>query len=143
MLFTTLKFQVAYPPYKEREPHYNYAPSNEDWEKVKKICPFLEPTDVCEENIEKVKTSLQMLYDEYVEMTKEEAGTDASGEEDGGCNPSSSHGSTSSVVAEFDQIISIVRKNEAVPPSKFELQTYLEEWCKHFLVLWSGGKIIP
>ncbi|KAH6796716.1 hypothetical protein C2S52_021270 [Perilla frutescens var. hirtella] len=96
---------------------------------VVNICfPLIyKPTDVCEENIEKVKTSLQMLYDEYVKMAKEEAGTDVSGEGDGGCNPSSSHGSNSSVVTGFDQITSIVPKNEAVSPTKSELQTYLEE----------------
>ncbi|WOK98155.1 zinc finger BED domain-containing protein RICESLEEPER 2-like [Canna indica] len=37
MLSTTLKFKVVFPGYKEREPHYKYAPSEEDWKKVEKI----------------------------------------------------------------------------------------------------------
>ncbi|WOL20702.1 zinc finger BED domain-containing protein RICESLEEPER 2-like [Canna indica] len=31
MLSTALKFKIVFPAYKEREPHYNYAPSEEDW----------------------------------------------------------------------------------------------------------------
>ncbi|XP_028778035.1 zinc finger BED domain-containing protein RICESLEEPER 2-like [Neltuma alba] len=42
MLSTALKFKVVFPAYKEREPHYNYAPSEEDWNKVEKICKLLE-----------------------------------------------------------------------------------------------------
>ncbi|XP_028794391.1 zinc finger BED domain-containing protein RICESLEEPER 2-like [Neltuma alba] len=42
MLSTALKFKVVFPDYKEREPHYNYAPSEEDWNKVEKICKLLE-----------------------------------------------------------------------------------------------------
>ncbi|XP_061348150.1 zinc finger BED domain-containing protein RICESLEEPER 1-like [Gastrolobium bilobum] len=42
MLFITCKFKDVFPEYKEREPHYNYLPSNEDWEKVEKVCNLLE-----------------------------------------------------------------------------------------------------
>ncbi|XP_058750244.1 zinc finger BED domain-containing protein RICESLEEPER 2-like [Vicia villosa] len=42
MLSAALKFKIAFPSYKEREPHYKYAPSTEDWENVEKVCQFLE-----------------------------------------------------------------------------------------------------
>ena len=42
MLSSTLKFKIAFPAYKEREPHYDYAPSPEDWGKVEKVCRLLE-----------------------------------------------------------------------------------------------------
>ncbi|XP_015966774.1 zinc finger BED domain-containing protein RICESLEEPER 2-like [Arachis duranensis] len=41
MLSVALKFKSVFPVYKEREPHYNYEPSSEDWRKVEKICKFL------------------------------------------------------------------------------------------------------
>ena len=37
-----MKFKIAFSAYKEREPHYDYAPSYEDWEKVEKVCQLLE-----------------------------------------------------------------------------------------------------
>lgn len=42
MLFTALKFKLAFADYQEREPHYGFEPSQEDWEKVEKICKLLE-----------------------------------------------------------------------------------------------------
>ena len=42
MLSAALKFKNVFPAYKEREPYYNYAPSEEDWKKVEKICKLLE-----------------------------------------------------------------------------------------------------
>ncbi|XP_073098901.1 zinc finger BED domain-containing protein RICESLEEPER 2-like [Elaeis guineensis] len=42
MLSSALKFKIAFPAYKEREPHYDYAPSPEDRKKVEKVCQLLE-----------------------------------------------------------------------------------------------------
>ncbi|KAH1147900.1 hypothetical protein GYH30_042844 [Glycine max] len=42
MLSTALKFKTAFASYKEREPHYNYAPSLEEWNQVEKVCKLLE-----------------------------------------------------------------------------------------------------
>lgn len=42
MLSSALKFKIVFPAYKEREPHYGFAPSHEDWEKVEKVCKLLE-----------------------------------------------------------------------------------------------------
>ncbi|KAH1061081.1 hypothetical protein GYH30_004536 [Glycine max] len=42
MFSTTLKFKIAFASYKEKEPHYNYAPSLEEWNQVEKVCKLLE-----------------------------------------------------------------------------------------------------
>lgn len=42
MLFSALKFKIVFSSYKKREPHYGFAPSHEDWEKVEKVCKLLE-----------------------------------------------------------------------------------------------------
>ena len=42
MLSTALKFKVVFSAYGEQDPLYTYALSNEDWEKVLKICKLLE-----------------------------------------------------------------------------------------------------
>lgn len=77
--------------------------------------------------VDKVMTSLKKVYEEYVEMAKEESTTNISGERDSEDNSSFSRDGNSSVVTGFDQIMSIVRTKVAVPPSKSELQTYLDE----------------
>jgi len=41
MLSTTLNFKIVFSTYAEREAHYTYAPSTEDWEKVNKVCKLL------------------------------------------------------------------------------------------------------
>jgi hypothetical protein len=42
MLSTALNFKTAFAAYKEREPHYDFAPSLEEWNKVEKVCKLLE-----------------------------------------------------------------------------------------------------
>ncbi|XP_075491715.1 zinc finger BED domain-containing protein RICESLEEPER 1-like isoform X4 [Primulina tabacum] len=42
MLSTALKFKDVFPRYQQRDPTYNYLPSDEDWEKVIVVCSFLE-----------------------------------------------------------------------------------------------------
>ncbi|XP_010917997.1 zinc finger BED domain-containing protein RICESLEEPER 2-like [Elaeis guineensis] len=185
ILSSALKFKIAFSAYKEREPHYDYAPSPEDWEKVEKVYQLLEvfslathiissseyPTanlylaevyrvkevidaaardwdffikemakpmkekfdkywgkcneTEAEKNVNKVHTALQVLYDEYVNLSREkpsscEVNTD-------GSNSLSTAVSKSSFTTEFDQIMSIVHEKEAVPPLKSELESYLEE----------------
>ncbi|XP_057444605.1 zinc finger BED domain-containing protein RICESLEEPER 2-like [Lotus japonicus] len=215
MLSTSLKFKTAFAAYKEREPHYVYSPSLEDWSKVEKICKLLEvfdlathvisgseyptanlylaevwrvkqvidnasededdfmremaapmkekfdkywgecnllmtiasvldprckfhivdicfpliykPENVAMENISKVRTSLEKLYDEYVSMSIEESSFVAANSNDGGNNVTSSTESGSSFVTGFDQIMNLVREKEAVPPMKSELQAYFDE----------------
>ncbi|XP_031270899.1 zinc finger BED domain-containing protein RICESLEEPER 2-like isoform X2 [Pistacia vera] len=41
MLATALKFKEVFARFKEREPHYNFWPNLEDWEKVEKVCEIL------------------------------------------------------------------------------------------------------
>ena len=215
MLSAALKFKIVFPAYKEREPHYTYEPSQEDWRKVEKVCQLLEvftlathvisgndyptanlylpevwrvkqvidkaaededyfmremaaamkvkfdkywgecnllmaiasvldprckfhvvnycfpliykPEYVAKENVDMVMTSLEMLYEEYVELSKEEASASASGEVDNSGNHSSSLVPSSGIVTGFDQIMSIVRERQAIPPMKSELEVYLEE----------------
>lgn len=42
MLSTALKFKIVFSTYKEREHHYDHAPSFEEWDKVEKVCKLLE-----------------------------------------------------------------------------------------------------
>lgn len=42
MLSTALKFKIVFSTNKEREPHYDHAPSFEEWDKVEKVCKLLE-----------------------------------------------------------------------------------------------------
>ncbi|XP_073062866.1 zinc finger BED domain-containing protein RICESLEEPER 2-like isoform X6 [Primulina eburnea] len=42
MLSTALEFKDVFPRYQQRDPTYNYLPSDEDWEKVIVVCSFLE-----------------------------------------------------------------------------------------------------
>ncbi|KAH1243374.1 Zinc finger BED domain-containing protein RICESLEEPER 1 [Glycine max] len=80
---------------------------------------------VAKENIKKVRESLEKLYDEYVTLSLEES---SSMEVDNGDNnPTSSTSSNSSFMSGFDQILSMVREKEAVPPMKSELHAYLDE----------------
>ncbi|XP_027337090.1 zinc finger BED domain-containing protein RICESLEEPER 2-like [Abrus precatorius] len=215
MLSAALKFKIVFPPYKKREPHYTYEPSQEDWEKVEKVCQLLEvfnlathvisssdypttnlylpkvwrvkqvvdkaaededyfmremavamkvkfdkywgecnlliaiasvldprcklyvvnycfpliykPEYVAKENVDMVMTSLEMLYEEYVQLSKEETFASISGEVDNSGNNSSSNVPSSGLVTGFDQIMSIVREKQAIPPMKYELEVYLEE----------------
>ncbi|XP_028796353.1 zinc finger BED domain-containing protein RICESLEEPER 2-like, partial [Neltuma alba] len=213
MLSTALKFKVVFPAYKEREPHYNYAPSEEDWNKVEKICKLLKvfnlathvisgseyptanlylpevwrvkqvidnaiedddffitdmassmkekfdkywgecnmlmaiasvldprcklyvvnycfpliykPDYVASENVDKVVSSMKTMYDEYIGMYKGE--TTMGNELVNASNNSPVNVSGSSIVTGFDQIMSIVREKQAIPPMKSELEAYLEE----------------
>ncbi|CAJ2643299.1 unnamed protein product [Trifolium pratense] len=213
MLSIALKFKIAFAAYKEREPHYDLAPSPEEWNKVEKVCKLLEvfnrathvisgseyptanlylsevwkvkqildnadedadlfmremanpmkikfdkywgecnllmsiasvldprckfhmvricfPTlykskEVADANIKKVKCSLEQLYDEYVALSLEESSATAN--LDSTSNPSSSQANVAVVRTGFDEIMSIIQENEAIPPKKSELQDYLDE----------------
>ncbi|CAJ2652666.1 unnamed protein product [Trifolium pratense] len=213
MLSIALKFKIAFAAYKEREPHYDLAPSPEEWNKVEKVCKLLEvfnrathvisgseyptanlylsevwkvkqildnadedadlfmremanpmkikfdkywgecnllmsiasvldprckfhmvricfPTlykskEVADANIKKVKCSLEQLYDEYVALSLEESSATAN--LDSTSNPSSSQANAAVVRTGFDEIMSIIQENEAIPPKKSELQDYLDE----------------
>ena len=83
------------------------------------------PEEVAKENIIKVRESLEKLYDEYVALSLEES---SSMEVDIGTNnPASSTIANTSIMTGFDQILSMVREKEAVPPLKSELSAYLDE----------------
>ena len=213
MLSVALKFKAIFPRYKEREPHYSYAPSEEDWVKVEKICKLLEvfnvathvisgseyptsnlylpevwrvkkliddamedneffirdmassmkekfdkywgecnlvmaiasvldprvkmyvvnfsfpqiyqPDSVATENVEKVVSSLYIMYDYYVDMYKDDIITNSQ-VDDTGVNPSANT-NASFIVTGFEQIMSMVREKQAIPPEKSELESYLEE----------------
>ncbi|XP_027343148.1 zinc finger BED domain-containing protein RICESLEEPER 2-like [Abrus precatorius] len=211
MLSTALKFKIVFPTYKEKEPHYTYEPSQEDWEKVEKVCQLLKvfnlathvisgsdyptanlylpevwrvdkaaededyfmremvavmkvkfdkywgecnllmaiasvldprcnfyvvnycfsliykPEYVAKENVDMVMTSLEMLYEEYFELSKKEASASISGEVDNSGNNSSFNVPSSGLFTGFEQIMSIVREKQAIPPMKSELEVYLEE----------------
>ncbi|XP_028808112.1 zinc finger BED domain-containing protein DAYSLEEPER-like [Neltuma alba] len=100
LLSTALKFKVVFSDYKEREPHYNYALSEDDWNKVEKICKLLEEFNLAFHVIssseypnsnlylpkvwrvkqvidnvtkdDKVVNALKSIYDEYASMSKGE-----------------------------------------------------------------------
>ncbi|XP_073222397.1 zinc finger BED domain-containing protein RICESLEEPER 2-like [Cicer arietinum] len=198
--------------YKEREPHYNHAPSLEEWNKVEKVCKLLEvfngathvisgseyPTaslylaevwkvkqildktdededlfmkemvgpmkikfdkywgecnmlmaiasvldprckfhmvricfpliykskEVVDENIKKVISSLEELYDEYLALSLEESPSPIVNLDS---NNLSSSQENAAIITGFDEILSILRENETVPLVKSELQDYLDE----------------
>ncbi|KAK2427364.1 zinc finger BED domain-containing protein RICESLEEPER [Trifolium repens] len=133
MLSTTLKFKIAFASYKEREPHYDFAPSLEEWNKVEKVCKLLKVfncithviSEVADEIIKKVRSSLDDLYDEYVALSLVEASSS-----DGNFNSnnqSSSQANVAAVKTEFDEITCIIQENEDIGPMKSELQEFLDE----------------
>ncbi|KAE8718618.1 hypothetical protein F3Y22_tig00110009pilonHSYRG00225 [Hibiscus syriacus] len=168
MLSTALKFKTAFSSYKERDPHYNYAPSLEEWNQVEKVCKLLEvfnpathvfsgseyPTanlylaevwkvkqildkeiededlfmremvEVADENIKKVKSSFEELYDEYVGLCLQDSTSSVVNLDD---NISSSSQLNTSFVTGFDEIMSMLCEKEVVSPIKSELQDYLDE----------------
>ncbi|XP_058770890.1 zinc finger BED domain-containing protein RICESLEEPER 1-like [Vicia villosa] len=91
------------------------------------ICfPLIYKAEVVQENIEKVKNSLEELYNEYVSLSLQESSSNEA--HPSGINTSSSSTQSQSlVITGFDRIMSIVREKEAVPAVKSELQTYLDE----------------
>ena len=106
------------------------------------------PEYVAKENVDIVMTLLMMLYEEYVELNKQEVSASASGKVDNSGNNSSSNVPSSGIVTGFDQIMSIVHKKQAIPPMKPELEVYLRRvsifliLVLTLLVLWNGEKII-
>nr|KYP65123.1 Putative AC transposase [Cajanus cajan]KYP65129.1 Putative AC transposase [Cajanus cajan] len=53
MLLTALKFKIAFVAYKEKEPHYDYALSLKDWNKVEKDCKLLKVFNLVTHNFKK------------------------------------------------------------------------------------------
>nr|XP_025640728.1 zinc finger BED domain-containing protein RICESLEEPER 2-like [Arachis hypogaea] len=62
ILSVALKFKFVFPVYKEREPHYNYEPSSEDWRKVEKICKLLKNFNLTTHVISGSEYSTANLY---------------------------------------------------------------------------------
>ena len=84
-----------------------------------------QPNSVVTDNVEKVVSSLYSMYDYYVDMYREEITTNSE-VDDTGVNPSA-NANASSIVTGFEQIMSMVREKQAIPPEKSELESYLEE----------------
>ncbi|KAK2454964.1 zinc finger BED domain-containing protein RICESLEEPER [Trifolium repens] len=81
--------------------------------------------EVAVENIKKVRSSLDDLYDEYVALCLVDASSS-----DGNFNSnnqSSSQANVAAVKTGFDEIMCIIQENEAIGPMKSELQEYLDE----------------
>ncbi|XP_051152525.1 zinc finger BED domain-containing protein RICESLEEPER 1-like [Andrographis paniculata] len=80
--------------------------------------------EVAAEYVNKVRASLQQLYNDYVALSVEELSSSQ-------CNmaniSSATTQSESAIVTGFDQIMSLVRAKEAIPVSKSELDAYLED----------------
>ncbi|CAI8595205.1 unnamed protein product [Vicia faba] len=87
------------------------------------ICfPLIYKDEVAQENIKKVKNSLEELYAEYVSLSLQESSSNEV--HTSGINSSSSSTQSQSlVITGFDRIMNIVREKEV----KSELQTYLDE----------------
>ena len=89
------------------------------------ICfPLIYSKEVADENIKKVKSSFEELYDEYVGLCLQESTSSVVNLDD---NISSSSQFNTSVVTGFDEIMSMLREKEVVSPIKSELQDYLDE----------------
>ncbi|XP_057422229.1 zinc finger BED domain-containing protein RICESLEEPER 2-like [Lotus japonicus] len=83
-----------------------------------------ESEEVAKENIKKVRSSLEELYDEYVSLSLE--GSSSAEANNGVNNPTSSTKPRSSFITGFDHLMSILHEKEVVPPVKSELQAYLD-----------------
>ncbi|XP_025983800.1 zinc finger BED domain-containing protein RICESLEEPER 2-like [Glycine soja] len=89
------------------------------------ICfPLTYSKEVIDENIKKVKSSFEELYDEYVGLCLEESTSSVVNLDD---NISSSSQFNTSVVTGFDEIMSMLHEKEVVSPIKSELKDYLDE----------------
>ncbi|KAL5124043.1 Zinc finger BED domain-containing protein DAYSLEEPER [Glycine soja] len=92
---------------------------------MREMAGSMKSEEIAKENIEKVQNSLQQLYDEYVTLSINELSLNEMN--DTGINSSTTSASKSSIVTGFDQIMNIVRANEAIPPMRSELEDYLKE----------------
>jgi hypothetical protein len=100
--------------------------------------------EVADENIKNVKCSFEELYDEYVALSLAESSAAVNLDSN---NSSSSQTNVAVVRTEFDEIMSIIQENEAIPEKK-------KQNCKSILikvvtilavppfVLWTGGGTI-
>jgi hypothetical protein len=80
--------------------------------------------EVADDNIKKVECSLEELYDEYVDLSLAESSGAVNLD---GNNPSSSQTNVAVVRTGFDEIMTIIQENEAIPEKNLELQEYLDE----------------
>nr|XP_025635829.1 zinc finger BED domain-containing protein RICESLEEPER 2-like [Arachis hypogaea] len=92
---------------------------------VIKFCfPLIyKPEHVAAENVEKVKNTLQEMYDEYAEKCHDE--TIISGVNTNSLVASSNV--VSSEISGIDEMLNMVREKEAIHPTKSELEVYLDE----------------
>ncbi|KAE8666090.1 hypothetical protein F3Y22_tig00112517pilonHSYRG00088 [Hibiscus syriacus] len=89
------------------------------------ICfPLIYSKEVADENIKKVKSSFEELYDEYVGLCLQESTSSVVNLDD---NISSSSQLNTSVVTGFDEIMNMLHEKKVVSPIKSELQDYLDE----------------
>lgn len=93
-----------------------------DW----RLLPLLyKPEEIANENMKKVRSALQQLYDEYVALSKEESSLNERNV--GGINSLTVNVPNTSAMTRFDQLMSLVHEKEAVPLMKLELDVHLEE----------------
>ncbi|XP_058775691.1 zinc finger BED domain-containing protein RICESLEEPER 2-like [Vicia villosa] len=81
--------------------------------------------EVADENIMKVRCSLEDLYDEYVALSLAESSSSVVNLDTN--NTSSSQVNVVAVRTGFDEIVSIIQESEAISPIKSKLQDYLDE----------------
>jgi len=86
-----------------------------------KIC---KPNEVSDENIEKDRCSLELLYDEYVAFCLEDSLSSAINLD---CNNTSSSQRNVKNATGFDEILKVIREKKVVSPMKSELNDYLDQ----------------
>ncbi|XP_072066932.1 zinc finger BED domain-containing protein RICESLEEPER 1-like [Arachis hypogaea] len=91
---------------------------------VMKFCFPLIYKPVAIENVDKVKNTLQQMYDDYAEKCHGE--TTISGVNTNGPVASSSN-VVSSEISKIDEIWNVVQKKEAIHATKLELEVYFDE----------------
>ncbi|XP_014627847.1 zinc finger BED domain-containing protein DAYSLEEPER [Glycine max] len=119
MFSTTLKFKIAFASYKEKEPHYNYAPSLEEWNQVEKVCKLLEVFNLATHVISGSEYPTANLYLAEVWKVKQILDKEIEDED--------LFIREMAVVTSFDKIMSMLCEKEVVSPIKSELQDYLDE----------------
>ncbi|KAL3517827.1 hypothetical protein ACH5RR_020416 [Cinchona calisaya] len=123
MLSCAIKFKEVFPRFRDREPHYDCCPSEEDWA-VEFCFPQLFPSNEAQENISKVRTVLFELYDEYVAANDHDQLRKRKISQVGDSSMDAIISSSTSGWNDFDDFL---RQSETLEPQKSELVNYLEK----------------
>ncbi|KAF7143240.1 hypothetical protein RHSIM_Rhsim05G0020900 [Rhododendron simsii] len=139
MLSAALEFKDVFPRYSERDLGFAYVPSYEEWEKVERVCQFLEifndVTNIISGSeyptsnlfLTELKDSLYELYNEYVALHSQAYNELISQQSTTAADSLNSASLGRKVVTGRSKYESFVRQSDSIQPVKSDLDIYLEE----------------